>query len=152
MNFKFTKIQIKKNNMIFLFIICLALIFINNRKSYIVYAGSNYSVVKRTESFEILFDCLETKIEILKDKIDQCSKKKNELLKEIDTVNKELLLLNLRIKNKSNFNVSKSFLKYQISCLKAKKNNLKTNLYELSIEQIELELKLRKKLDFLKKK
>ncbi|WP_304513221.1 effector protein [Candidatus Phytoplasma gossypii] len=138
--------------MICLFIICLALIFVNNRKSCIVYAGSNYSAVKRTESSEILFDCSETKIEILREKIDQFSRKKNELLKEIDTVNKELLLLNLRIKNNSNFNISKSFLKYQISCLKTKKNNLKINLYELHLEQIELELKLRKKLDFLKKK
>ncbi|MDV3182600.1 MAG: hypothetical protein Q8869_01880 [Candidatus Phytoplasma australasiaticum] len=80
MNFKFTKIQIKKINMICLFIIFLALIFINNQKSYIVYAGSNYSTIKRTESSEILFDCLETKIEILRDKIDQFSRKKNELL------------------------------------------------------------------------
>lgn len=138
--------------MICLFIIFLALIFINNQKSYIVYAGSNYSTIKRTESSEILFYCLETKIEILRDKIDQFSRKKNELLKEIDTVDKELLSLNLKIKNKSHFNVSKSFLKYQISCLKSKKNNLKTNLYDLHLEVTELELKLRKKLDLLTKK
>ncbi|MDO7987383.1 hypothetical protein OC713_02535, partial [Sweet potato little leaf phytoplasma] len=43
----------------------------------------------------------------------------------------------------------KSFLKYQISCLKSKKNNLKTNLYDLHLEITELELKLRKKLDFI---
>ncbi|MDO8024139.1 MAG: effector protein [Pigeon pea little leaf phytoplasma] len=108
MNLNIKKIQIKKQfNIINLFIIIVTLIFINNRKTYLVYAGSKYSVVKKTNSSEILFDSTETKIEILRAKIDQVLMKRNEVLKEIDSIEKELLSLNLIIKNKNNFHYSR---------------------------------------------
>ncbi|MDO8064341.1 hypothetical protein [Candidatus Phytoplasma bonamiae] len=103
MNLNLKKIQIKKKfNIINLFIIILSLIFINNRKSYLVYAGSKHSVIKKTNSYERLFDSSETKIEILREKIKQVSIKREEISKEIDSIEKELLALNLIIKNKYN--------------------------------------------------
>ncbi|MDV3159219.1 MAG: hypothetical protein Q8769_01550 [Candidatus Phytoplasma australasiaticum] len=63
---------------------------------------------------------------------------------------KQALLSNLKIKNKSNINVSQNFLRFQKSLLTNKLYTLKQNINEINLEQIELESKL-KKIILLKK-
>ncbi|MDV3197719.1 MAG: hypothetical protein Q8879_01440 [Candidatus Phytoplasma australasiaticum] len=63
---------------------------------------------------------------------------------------KQPLLSNLKIKNKSNINVSQNFLRFQKSLLTNKLYTLKQNINEINLEQIELEYKL-KKIILLKK-
>ncbi|MDV3157447.1 MAG: effector protein [Candidatus Phytoplasma australasiaticum] len=150
MNLNPTKIKINITfNLICLYIFFLLLILIHNRKSNLVYAGQTYSEVKKTDSSEILFDSSEKKIEILRTKIDNLSIKKIEISKEIDML-EQALLSNLKIKNKSNINVSQNFLKFQKFLLKNKLCILKQNIHEITLEQIELEYKL-KKIILLKK-
>ncbi|MDV3143766.1 MAG: effector protein [Candidatus Phytoplasma australasiaticum] len=149
---KLNSTKIKINiifNLICLCIIFLLLILIHNRKSNLVYAGQIYSEVKKTDSSEILFNASEKKIEILRAKIDKLSIKKTEISKEIDMI-KQALSSNLKIKNKSNINVSQNFLKFQKSLLTNKLYTLKQNINEINLEQIELEYKL-KKIILLKK-
>ncbi|ABC65504.1 hypothetical protein M33023_03500 [Candidatus Phytoplasma asteris] len=133
----------------FLFMIFLLFIFINySQKSNLVYAGQVYSEIKKTDSSEKLFDSSETKIELLRSQIDDLSRKRNAILKEIARL-EETLSFHLEIRNKKNPNTSErnsSFLKFQISFLKDKKSSLKKNLYEITLEQIDLEIKLRKKI------
>lgn len=139
---------------IFLFIIFLFFIFINYFiKSNLVYAGQVYSEIKKTDSSEQLFDSSETQIEFLRSKIDDLSRKRNLILKEINRT-EETLSFHLKIRSKKNPNASErnsSFLKFQISFLKEKKSLLKKNLYEINLEQIDLEIQLRKKIYSLKK-
>ncbi|MGM1458864.1 MAG: effector protein [Columbia Basin potato purple top phytoplasma] len=118
-----------------------------------VYAGQVYSEIKKTDSSEQLFDSSETQIEFLRSKIDDLSRKRNLILKEINRT-EETLSFHLKIRSKKNPNASErnsSFLKFQISFLKEKKSLLKKNLYEINLEQIDLEIQLRKKIYSLKK-
>ncbi|MDV3193458.1 MAG: effector protein, partial [Sweet potato little leaf phytoplasma] len=82
-------------------------------------------------------------------KIHNKTIKKTEISKEIDMIN-QALLSKLKIKNKSNINVSQNFLRFQKSLLTNKLYTLKQNINEINLEQIELESKL-KKIILLKK-
>ncbi|MFW8664664.1 effector protein, partial [Candidatus Phytoplasma citri] len=122
-------------------------------KSNLVYAGQVHSGIKKTDSLEQLFDSSETQIEFLRSKIDNLSIKRNSILKEINKI-EESLSFHLKIrskKNPKNSEINSSSLKFQISFLKEKKSCLKKKLYEINLEQIDLELQLRKKIYSLKK-
>ncbi|MDV3168058.1 MAG: effector protein [Candidatus Phytoplasma stylosanthis] len=158
MNLNSTKVQINEIfNLIILFIFFLIFTFMNDLKFNLVLAGQTYSEVKKTDSSKKLFDSSETKIDILREQIDNLSRKKNEILKEINILEEKLkeeklkLLFNLKNKNKKNSDFSESFLKFKISFLKDKLSFLTKSLNEITLEQISLELKLRKKLNSVKK-
>ncbi|WP_252861557.1 hypothetical protein [New Jersey aster yellows phytoplasma] len=70
-----------------------------------VYAGQVYSEIKKTDSSEKLFDSSETKIELLRSQIDDLSRKRNAILKEIARL-EETLSFHLEIRNKKNPNTS----------------------------------------------
>lgn len=149
LNLKNIKFSFKFYLILFLFIYLLA----NFQKTNLVFAGKFHSKIKQTESLEKIFDSSEKKIEILRFKINDLSKEKSSILKEIDRL-EENLLFHLKIQNKNNYNIDERksiFLKFQISFLKEKKSFLKQKLKEITLEKIDLEIKLIKKINSLKK-
>lgn len=148
LNLKKIKFKTKFYLILFLFIYLL----VNLHKTNLVFAGKFHSKIKQTDSLEKIFDSSEKEIEILRFKIDNLSKEKSSILEEIDRLEKKLLF-HSKIKN-NDFNIEErnsSFLKFQISFLREKRYFLKKQLNEIVLEKIDLEIKLREKIDSLNK-
>ncbi|WP_245927107.1 effector protein [Candidatus Phytoplasma oryzae] len=119
----------------------------NFNKTNLVFAGKFYSKIQKTDSSEKMFDSSQKEMEILKFQIDDLSKQKNSILKEIVKLKKELEKYLLQIENQKKPNKSKidlNYLNFKIYFSKKKESLLKKQLYEISLEQIDLEIKLRK--------
>ncbi|WBL31589.1 hypothetical protein [Candidatus Phytoplasma sacchari] len=89
---------------------------------------------------------LETEIQILKNQIDDLSRKKDLILEEINKSEKDLLLY-LKEEKNENINFSKSDLtnlKFKIYFLRKKNFLLKTQFHEVALEKRNLEIELRK--------
>ncbi|WP_225885842.1 effector protein ['Fragaria x ananassa' phyllody phytoplasma] len=102
--------------------------------------------MEKTDSSEKIFNSSEKKIEILEYQIDNLSKQKNLISQEIKD-NLENLLFHLEIQSEKNPNVSERnsiFLKFQIEFLKKNQSDLKKKLCKISLDQIDLKIKLRK--------
>ncbi|RAM55449.1 hypothetical protein DH96_02550 [Candidatus Phytoplasma oryzae] len=138
--------KIKSNFKFYLILVLFIYLLVNFNKTNLVFAGKFYSKIQKTDSSEKMFDSSQKEMEILKFQIDDLSKQKNSILKEIDQLEKNLLY-HLKIKSKKNPNESErksSALKFQIHFLKREKSLLKKQLYKIFLEQIDLEIKLRK--------
>ncbi|MBS2126629.1 effector protein ['Fragaria x ananassa' phyllody phytoplasma] len=138
--------KIKFSFKFFLTIIFFIYLLLNFNKTNLIFAGKFYSKMEKTDSSEKIFNSSEKKIEILEYQIDNLSKQKNLISQEIKD-NLENLLFHLEIQSEKNPNVSERnsiFLKFQIEFLKKNQSDLKKKLCKISLDQIDLKIKLRK--------
>ncbi|WCA22402.1 effector protein [Candidatus Phytoplasma oryzae] len=137
-------LNLKKIKFIYPFF--LIILLVNFYKTNLVFAGKFYSKLKKTESSEEIFDSSKKEIEILTSQIDDLCHQKNLISQEINKSEKDLLFYSKTQSNK-NTNISEKdliYLKFRIQFLSKKKSLLIKQLNELSLEQINLEIKLRK--------
>ena len=89
--------KIKSNFKFYLILVLFIYLLVNFNKTNLVFAGKFYSKIQKTDSSEKMFDSSQKEMEILKFQIDDLSKQKNSILKEIDQLEKNLLY---HLKNK----------------------------------------------------